>query len=62
MQSSPPYRVKLKVNGQLFTTEVDTGAAVSLVPESAVAAVLLPSNPHPTNVLVNIILESKACC
>ena len=40
--ASPPYQVQLQVNGHPLIMEVDTGAAVSLAPESAVAA-WLPS-------------------
>ena len=32
----PPYKVKLEVNGHPLEMEVDTGAAVSLAPESIV--------------------------
>ena len=39
-RSSPPYKVKLEVNGQALEMEEDTGAAVSLAPESAVATLL----------------------
>lgn len=49
-QSSPPYLVSLKVNGQPLTMEVDTGAAVSLAPESAVEALLPSVQLQPSNV------------
>ena len=32
--SSSPYQVELHVNGQPLTLEVDTGAGMSLIPES----------------------------
>ena len=39
-KSSPPYGVELQVNNHKITMEVDTRAAVSLAPESAVASLL----------------------
>ena len=50
--SSPPYRVELQVNDQPLTMEVDTGAACSLVPESAVATLLTSAELQPTNVVL----------
>ena len=46
--SSPPYKVELKVKGQPLTMEVDTGSAVSLVPEAVVAPLLFSSHMQPT--------------
>ena len=51
-KSSPPYRVELEVNNHQITMEVDTGAAVSLAPESAVASLLSTSPLQPTNVVL----------
>ena len=46
--SSPPY------NGRTLEMEVDTGATVSLAPESAVAA-LLSTNPlQPSNAVLKM--------
>ena len=39
-RSSQPYMVELQVNGQPLTMEVDTGAAMSLAPESVLADLL----------------------
>ena len=50
--SSPPYHVELHVNDQPLTMEVDTGAAVSLAPESAVAALLSSAELQPTNIVL----------
>ena len=50
--STPPYHVEFQVNNQSLTMEVDTGAAVSLAPESAVAALLPSSELQPTNVVL----------
>ena len=49
-KTTPPYLVSLKVNGQPLTMEVDTGAAVSLVTESAVEALLPSVQLQPSNV------------
>ena len=51
-KSSPPYRVELQVNNHQIIMEVDTGAAVSLAPESAVASLLSISPLQPTNVVL----------
>lgn len=40
--ASGPYQVELSVNGHPLTMEVDTGAGVSIAPESALSA-MLPS-------------------
>ena len=39
-KSSRPYQVELQVNGQPLTMEVDTGATVSLAPESMLTSLL----------------------
>ena len=49
-QTSPPYQVSLKVDGQPLTMEVDTGTAVSLTTESAVEALLPSVQLQPSNV------------
>ena len=51
-KSSPPYKVKLEVNGHPLEMEVDTGAAVSLAPESAVAALLATTQLQPSNIVL----------
>ena len=51
-QSSPPYRTELQVNGQPLTMEVDTGAVVSLAPESAIVSLLSSAELQPTNILL----------
>ena len=51
-KSSPPYNAELQVNGPPLTMEVDTGAAVSLAPESAVASLLTHSTLQPTGVIL----------
>ena len=53
-KSSPPYRVELQVNNHPIAMEVDTGAAVTLVPESAVASLLSTSQLQPTNVILKM--------
>ena len=50
--SSPPYRVELRVNDRPLCMEVDTGAAVSLAPESAVSSLLSPSALQSTDVVL----------
>ena len=50
--SSPPYRVELRVNDQPLRMEVDTGAAVSLAPESAVSSLLTPAALQSTDVVL----------
>ena len=50
--STPPYHVEFQENNQPLTMEVDTGAAVSLAPESAVAALPPSSELQPTNVVL----------
>ena len=49
--SSPPYRVELRVNDRPLRMEVDTGAAVSLAPESAVTSLLSSAALRPTDVV-----------
>ena len=51
-RSSSPYVVELRVNGQPLTMEVDTGAAVSLAPESAVTSLLPSAIIQPSNVVL----------
>ena len=53
-KSSPPYMVKLEVYGHPLEMEVDTGAAVSLAPESAVAALLPAAQLQHTNVALKM--------
>ena len=48
---SQPYLVGFQVNGEPLTMEVDTGAAVSLAPESVLAN-LLPSTLQPTTTVL----------
>ena len=50
--STPPYKVELKVNGQPLLMEVDTGASVSLVPESAIPSLLPSTQLQPTNIVL----------
>ena len=50
--STPPYHVEFQVNNQPLIMEVDTGAALSPAPESAVAALLPSAELQPTNVVV----------
>lgn len=51
-RSSPPYCVELKVSDRPLTLEVDTGAAVSLVPELAVSSLLSSMELQPTDVVL----------
>ena len=51
-RSSHPYQVELQVNGHPLTMEVDTGAAVSLAPESAIASLLHSAKLCPTNIVL----------
>ena len=50
--SSPPYGVQLQVQGTPLAMEMDTGAAVSLAPESAVAPFLTSSKLLPSTVVL----------
>ena len=50
--STLPYRVQLEVGGQPLNMEVDTGAAVSLAPESAVASLLSTHQLLPSSVVL----------
>ena len=43
MLSSDPITVEVSINGKKLGMEVDTGPAVSLVPETVQAALVLPS-------------------
>ncbi len=51
-KASPPYKVKLEVNGHPLEMEVDTGAAVSLAPESAVATLLSTTQLQSSNIVL----------
>lgn len=51
-RSTPPYRVQLEVGGKPLTMEVDTGAAVSLAPESAVTSLLSTHPLLPSSVIL----------
>ena len=51
-KSTAPYKVQLEVKGKPLTMEVDTGAAVSLAPESAVESLLSSSELLPSNVIL----------
>lgn len=51
-KSTTPYKVQLEVKGKPLTMEVDTGAAVSLAPESAVESLLSASELQPSNVIL----------
>ena len=50
--SAPPYRVEFEVNGRPLKMEVDTGAALSVAPESAIGALLPSTQLEPTNVVL----------
>lgn len=49
-KSSQPYQVELAINGQPLHMEVDTGAAVSLAPESSLTSVLPDATLRKTGV------------
>ena len=51
-KSSRPFQVQLKVNGQTLQMEVDTGAAVSLAPESSLASILPAAMLKQTSVML----------
>ena len=51
-KSSPPYKAELQVNGKSLSMEVDTGAAVSLAPESAIASLLSSTTLQPTSIIL----------
>ncbi len=50
--SCHPYLVKLHINGHPLTMEVDTGAGVSLAPESMVASLLPSTQLQKTNTVL----------
>ena len=50
--ASSPYSVQLQVNGHPLQMEVDTGAAVSLAPESAVSALLPSTELQPSTAIL----------
>ena len=49
---TPPYSVEVKVNGLPLYMEVDSGAAVSLATETAVASLLTSTELHPSNTVL----------
>ena len=51
--SAPPYRVEFEVNGRPLKMEVETGAALSVAPESAIGALLPLTELEPTNVVLH---------
>ena len=55
---SPPYKVKLEVNGRPLEMEVDT---VSLAPESAVATLLSTTPLQPSNVVLKAYTRTDSC-
>ena len=59
--TSPPYRVQLQVQGTPLTMAplVDTGAAVSLAPESAVAPFLTSSKLLPSTVVLKTYTRER---
>ena len=62
--SFPPYKIRLKVDGYLLEMEVDTGAAVSLAPESVIATLLtttvsLTTYSNVVSITYAIALEEK---
>ena len=59
-KSSPPYRVELQVSGHKLDMEVDTGAAVSLAPESAVASLISTAELQPSNVILKTYTAWRA--
>lgn len=50
--SSRPYKVELWVNGQPVTMEVDTGAGVSIAPESLMETLQPPVELQKTNIVL----------
>ena len=51
-QSSHPYQVELQVNGCPLTMEVDTGAGVSIAPESVLSSLQPSVSLQPSNVVL----------
>jgi len=57
--SSHPYVVTLQVNGCPLAMEVDTGAAVSLAPESALSSILSSAPLRTSNVVLKTYMGEK---
>ena len=49
---TPPYSVEVQVNGLPLHMEVDSGAAVSLATETAVASLLTTTELHPSDTVL----------
>jgi len=58
-RSSHPYVVTLQVNGCPLAMEVDTGAAVSLAPESALSSILSSAPLRTSNVVLKTYMGEK---